>query len=449
MVCHAPAAPSAEPPFAASRKGIRSAALALALLAFAACSRTDQPKRASTEAFNALKRACYFTSLPSALHDAPIVSELPLPAVPDGHAIWGSSGRDTQGHLWFGLCTLVSVSDPSARLIEYNPESHQMTVQGDVLTELKRSNLYRAGEGQDKIHTKIFQAADGHLYFASASTHGMELKSGSGTSTWGGHLWRLRMPERKWEHLLAMEEVPIALAGTGRRVYTLCYPGHKLYQYDCQSGEVRSVEVGAVAGHISRNLVSDSWDHVYVPRLLREPGSEQLRATLVEYDASLKQIGETPLQHYVDRSPDNSHGLTAFQPMADASILIVTSLGFMYRIYPSAQGPAKVVEAGWLHPGGPRYVASLFTYDGRDYVMGLATADKDKEYDREYEWVVRRLGTGGATVAPFRVEGPRARSLGGALLYGTVTRDNLGNFYVVGTDYAKGAPLVLQVLCPP
>lgn len=58
--------------------------------------------------------------------------------------------------------------------------------------------------------------------------------------------------------------------------------GHMLYQFDCETGEIRSLRVGAVGGHISRNLLSNDRGHVYVPRLTYK-GAAELAASLVEF----------------------------------------------------------------------------------------------------------------------------------------------------------------------
>jgi hypothetical protein len=343
----------------------------------------------------------------------------------------------------------------SAHLLEYLPESGDMVDHGDVLTALGEAGVLREGEAQAKIHTRILQAPDGCLYFASLDEQGADLVTGSSQPTWGGHLWRLHLPEYRWEHLASTPEALVAIAASGHWVYALGFFGHTLYQFDCETGLVRSVIVGVEKGHISRNLVSDAHGHAYVPRvrferdlatrLLEAPG--RYLATLVEYDEDLREVKETMLEHYTGSIPADSHGLTAAQPLVDGSIVVATAFGYLYRIIPSEAGAARVEPMGWFHPDGEKYVPALFTFAGRRYLVGLATGDRRNEKaPRGFDWVVNDLDTGVAAATRLTVAGPDAPWLGGALLYGSVTCDDQGRFYVAGwTD--RHRPLILRMTC--
>jgi hypothetical protein len=402
-----------------------------------------------------MELAFRYTPAPANPFTPPLVAQLLLPRLPGADAIWGATGRDDRGHIWLGV-TAGDRPDASAYLVEYVPETGEFIVRGDVVSELKRCGAYREGERQEKIHTKIYQGVDGHLYFASTDLSGGDFALGTTPPKWGGHLWRLRLPENEWEPLLATPEGILALSLSGRFVYALGFFGHKVYQYDCQTGGVRSVVVGSLDGHISRNIFSDRYGHVYVPRLRRAHdvvmdfvGAEpRVDATLVEYDTELREVGESRLEYYLGKSPTESHGLTAFQPMADGSVIVMTALGYMHRVVPRAGRSAKVIPVGWLNPLGSRYAASLFTYDGKRYVMGLTTGDKDKEAPpRDFEWVIYDLAEGRASVTGFNIGGPSPPPIEPCLLYGSATRDDQGRFYVVGRA-KSGSPIVLQVACP-
>jgi len=390
---------------------------------------------------------CVFTHVPSDPLAEPSVLDIPMvPRLPLADAIWGATGRDDRGHVWFGV-SMKPRSGVSGYLLEYIPETKEMIHRGDVISELRRLGLCRDGEKQPGIHTKILQAADGHLYFASTDLSGGDFLAGTKPPTWGGHLWRLRLPEYEWEHLIAVPEGLVAIAGSDDLIYACGFFGHKLYQYNIRRGEVRSVQVGSVDAHFTRNIVSDCRNHVYVPRLRRSETTGESIATLVEYDTELREVGQKPLPHYIVRSPNASHGITAFQPMVDGSIIFATSIGFMYRIVPREDAPAELVDVGWFHPDGPRYVPSLFTYAGERYVMGLATGSHDKErLPRGFEWVVHDLATNDVAVTPVRVASQTPFPLNWTVLYGSVTRDNAGHFYVVGRSSLKH-PVILQVQC--
>ena len=102
-----------------------------------------------------------------------------------------------------------------------------------------------------------------------------------------------------------------------------------------------------------------------------------------------------------------------------------------------------------MHPEGARYIASLFTYCGRKYLLGVSTAHgKDTGRGKTFEWIVYDIESRQGQVQPFAMEGLNPPSLSGSLLYGSVTRNNLGDFYVVGAVWGTGRPLVLHVHCP-
>ncbi len=388
---------------------------------------------------------CVFRPPPPDPSRPPTFRALSLPEFPGGYAVWGATGRDARGHVYVAVCA-SDVPIPSAHLFEYDPERDILSDLGDVVSELRRAGVAREGEGQMKIHSKIVTAEDGHLYFASMDEQG-EKADGSRLPTWGGHLWRLRLPEKRWEHLLAAPEALIAVAGAGRWVYALGYFDHVLYQYDCRTGQTRSVHVGAVGGHVSRNFLADYRGHAFVPRLKRAPGGRMV-TTLVELDPDLREVAETPIDHYTQTDDDDSHGIVSFQPLADRSLVFATDRGFLYRVVPENGHPARVSEVGWFHPKGEAYVASMFTYDGRRHLLGLSR--RPAQNDERYEWVVFDLATGSSTATAVRLPTEGGEPMKGLLLYGSVTRDNEGAFYLAGLADRNGRsrPVLLRATPP-
>jgi len=376
---------------------------------------------------------------------APTVTRIDVPDFKHAGAVWGASGRDRRGHVWFGVSAGKAPS-ASAHLFELTPATGKVVDRGSVLDALKAAGLDRPHQAQMKIHSKIIHAADGHLYFASMDEHGEDPRTGR-PPTWGSHLWRLRLSDHRWEHLGAAPEGLIAAAaGSGRRIYALGYWDHKLYAYDIRTGRMRSVSVGSLNGHISRNFVVDAADHVYVPRVAAEgPGGRPV-ATLVEYDPDLKEVARTPLRHYLGGSGlVGSHGITAWQPLPDGSVAFLTHRGFLRLIRPRADSPAKIVDLGWFDPDGPGYAASLFADDEGGRLMGVIGGGRD----RSCRWVVYDLKARTWSVAAMKIDRPKPRPLHGSLLYGCRTRDDRGNCYVVGAR-SRGPgggfrPIVLQV----
>ncbi len=385
---------------------------------------------------------------------APMVTAIPVPLFPGASALWGSEGCDRRGHIWFGL-TAEHTALPSAHLLEFDPISGRMTDRGDAVSELKQAGLGRPGQRQMKIHSHIVQGPEGWLYFASMDEAG-EKEDGSKLPTWGSHLWRYKPGQAHWQHLFAAPEGLIAVAGGGHFIFALGYFNHVLYSYDTRSGQVRRTVVGSVGGHISRNFLCDYRGHAYVPRLrttVGAGGGRSVAVSLVEYDGQLHELHQTPLAHYLTGSPTASHGIVAFQEMAERSIFFTTAQGGLYRIeppLPEEDGkpdphPAKVLDLGWFNPGGPAYTASLFTPNGRRILYGLSRAQADLYGRQRYQWLAYDVLSGRCAVAPFLIKGSGPEVLYDALLYGSSTRDRQGNFYVVGTLLRHGKPVILRV----
>jgi VanZ family protein len=361
---------------------------------------------------------------PSQPAAAPHVRPIQLPHIPGEMAIWGSTGRDHHGQIWFGVSCWPG-NDASAHLFQFVPESGDMVDRGDVLTELKQSGVYRAGESQQKIHSKIVQAADRYLYFSSMDEAG-EKDDGSRLPVWGSHLWRLGTDDRHWEHLLRVPEGLIAVATAGRYVYALGYFEHVLYQWNIDTRESRSVQIGAVGGHISRNFFCDGRGHVYVPKVTRVSTSAAVESSLVELDDELHEVTCSPLKHYLPGGDLQSHGIVGVQHLDDRSIVFVTHVGYLYRVVPRQGSAAELQPLGWFHPHGQHYVASLFAYSGSRYVMGAAEG-------QPFEWLVYDLVRRKTFVSPM-AETKTFASLG---LYGCDTTDEAGAFYLVGTHQVR------------
>jgi hypothetical protein len=372
----------------------------------------------------------------------PTLTELSRTWFHGANSIWGSTGRDDQGHIWFGISGEGSIP---AHLVEYDPELNKFVAHGDPVSALKAAGIYRKGEEQIKIHSKIIQMDDGWLYFSSMDETG-ERSDGSQLPQWGSHFWRYKPSADHWEHLYTAPEGLIAVSGVGRWIYALGYWGHVLYQYDTRTGQARHIRVGSEGGHISRNLVADKNGHVYVPRvkyfnLNNQDGKEttttdrMLVVTLVEYDQHLNKMQGTPLIHYAaEGKPEASHGITSFSYLADGTIIIGTHVGYLYKITPSSQGPATVTELGWLHPDGESYNPSLFPQDGRRYLTGIT-----QRRGKGYQLIRYDLEQNKSQLIDLDI--PLYKNL---LLYGSNTRDEKGRGYVVGR-YDGNIPIIFQL----
>jgi hypothetical protein len=389
----------------------------------------------------------------------PEVVEVVLPPFPGAHAIWGATGQDESGHIWFGV-SAANTPLPSAHLLEYDPQSALISDRGNVVDQLTQAGVVRAGEHQAKIHSRIVQGPQGYLYFSSMDEED-EHEDGSRLPTWGGHLWRLQLSTHRWQHLLSAPEALIAVAAGDRFVYALGYFGHVLYQYDTTTGAIQHVAVGSVDGHISRNFIVDYRGHAYVPRLRAEQsatGRRVIRASIVEFGHDLREVKETPIayDHYVHHDdPTGSHGIVSLQEMVDKSWFFNTHVGFLFHVVPPpasgsaiSHAPADVVSVSWFHPDGRNYVASLFTPDGTGTLLGLSHDNLVEGGKAGFQWLTCDLANVSCRIAPFTPKTPDAATVLRAGFYGSATRDANNDHYVVGTVPAERGdtrPIVLRV----
>jgi hypothetical protein len=302
------------------------------------------------------------------------------------------------------------------------------------MSSLRAAGLSKPGEGQIKIHSKIVPADDGHLYFTSTDEEG-EVDDGSAPPRWGSHLWRMRPPDGAWQHLLAVPEGLTCAGGYGGQVYALGLWDHVLYGFDIATRQVRRAVVGSVGGHMSRNLLVDRRGHTFVPRVRRAGANAPLQTELVEFDPALRQVAATPLPHYSDgQSPAQAHGIIGLVHLADGGMAFVTGVGHLYRIAPDG----RVAALGWMHPEGPSYTASLFTWDGEGAVAGVG-----QRPGKPHEWLTFDLRRHVATSAPLAIDAAE-----GVLLYGSLTRDDAGGFWLAGRRRQPGRvyrPLLLRL----
>ncbi|GEM_PF-6780059 len=111
-----------------------------------------------------------FLPAPKEPFRTPTVQELRLPPIENATSVWGAIGRDIRGHIWVGVS--ATSDGMSAHLLEYDPDADAWRDRGAVTERLRQAGLYRKGEGQIKIHSRIVAGGDGWLYFASTDEEG-------------------------------------------------------------------------------------------------------------------------------------------------------------------------------------------------------------------------------------------------------------------------------------
>jgi hypothetical protein len=129
----------------------------------------------------------------------------------------------------------------------------------------------------------------------------------------------------------------------------------------------------------------------------------------------------------------------AVSPDANGGSFFTTGKGRLYHEQPSASGVFSLTDMGWMHPAGPRYPAVMFRNEHTRTLYAVTMPSHNG--GTAFDWVTRQP-TGETTVARFPF-GDSPEFPTPALVYGSITHDGQGRFYVVGSMAFK--PLVLQV----
>jgi hypothetical protein len=361
------------------------------------------------------------------------LTEIPIPDVPGGYAIWSGVSSDRTGHHWFAVSS-KGVHEASAHVFELEPASTRPVDRGDVIFQLRTAGRLQVGEHQGLICSPILQAADGNLYFASLGEE-QPWPDGSRPPRWGSHLWRLRLPMRRWEHLAAVPEGVAALACHGKYLYSLGYPGHVLSQYHLKTGQRKHVDVGSAAGHICRSLICDSRGHVYVPCLKGPRQNGKLaEVVLSEFDEQLREVPATPAQfHQADQA--QSRGSTGHDATADGAVFFTTQSGGLYRLCGRDAEGAQVECL--VDSDDTASVAILpSAADAVEHRL-VIVAFRSRDSEAFSEWIAYDLGLSRSAVLPgVRVSVPSSLEF-----CGLAAIDRTGTLYLAGT-YARG-PLQL------
>jgi hypothetical protein len=412
-----------------------SATLIVAICAFlSGCSERSSTDRTAFEPVYTTPVNSRFQALDDAQFKPPTFTEVELSAGVPAAAIWGATGRDNEGNIYFGLSNHTNIHD-TAYLVQYNPTTGTSNVQSDTVSQLKKAKLYVEDMSQNKLHSKFFMAQDGYLYFSSFDEKG---ESSTENPTYGGNLWRKLPQSTNWEHLLATDEALIAVNLSGRFIYALGYWDHVLYQYDTITQRSTRIAIGSIAGHISRNFIVNSRGYAFVPRVETLPNG-QVSAVLVELSPAMAIADLHPLDDYISEDGHGNHGIVGYTMMKNGDAYFTVASGGLYHITESLTGGHEVNYLGKFEPQHRNsYIASLFSPDGESLLVGLGR-NKNTE---GYFWYIRELSTQLAVNYPIETIPNK-----GYLLYGSITTDDKGGMYIVGRDGRKQnapRPLVLK-----
>jgi hypothetical protein len=384
---------------------------------------------------------------------APKLRSLEFPLSAGMNAIWGATGKDHLGRVYLGVSAWDGGDDPSASLWRYDPGVDSFELLGDInqtLSDLRIRKVNPFPETQIKIHSKIVQASDGKMYFASQDEH-QEKADGSSNALFGGRLFALDPILKKWECIYTAPEGLIALAARGHYVVAQGYFGHVLYQYDVDSKSIKSKKLGTVNGHVSRNIFMDRRMHVYGIRVRQAAQGEHdgvynvdeqlVRVSLVELDTQLEEVNDWPLEDYVITGTTSATGITGFCELVDGSIVFVAESGALWII--RLQGDrSELNRLGWIGTDGPCFCGGLFSPYGERFVSGLTI----KKGEAFYRWNIFDIEKRQSFSLKLDADSQKLLQRPNLLAYGSETIDHESRAYVVGRRQLNNgkAPYVLQ-----
>jgi len=385
---------------------------------------------------------------------APKLKDLEIPLQPEMNSIWGATGKDHLGRVYFGVSAWDGGKDPSAALWRYDPVKDQFEELGSIRQKLEELGLRRSipfAETQIKIHSKIVQATDGRMYFSSQDEH-QEDETGGRNPLFGGRLFALDPITDQWECILTAPEGLISIAARNRYVVAQGYFGHVLYQYDVVSKSIRSRKLGTFKGHVSRNIFMDRRMHVYGIRAriatqdekigIYNVGEASVRVSLVELDTELEEVQEWPLEDYLVTETTRSEGITGYCELRDGTIVFVTQTGALWKITIQDE-IAKLERVGWIGGDSESFCGGLFAPFGDRFICGFT----QRPSESARVWTVYDLDTAQANFLKLDRQSADLLSRPELLTYGTETLDHQTRAYVVGWRQVGGgkAPHVLQL----
>jgi hypothetical protein len=401
--------------------------------------------------------------------NAPKIRELRLPVSDGDEAIWGALGRDSKGSMYFGLASKAS-KELSAGLLQFSPQTGKVKLLGRVDDEISEGEPQGQVSLQDKIHSKLYEASDGQLYFASLDETG-ETEDGSANGQAGGHLIRINPSTGKWKSVLHTPESLISIGCSGRYIYALGYFGSRIYQFDTETQASNSVPIANYGGHLSRNLLVTTSGHVLSIRVtstapddaspgtnwttpvaqddardqfqFTEDGTPRRRVLveLVELNTDLKEVHAWPLPGYEAHGTTSSHGITSFASLRDGSLLFTTQNGLLWHIHASDGKPDRLESLGWIHPEGESACTAMFAPTGNDYLIAVT------KLGRRFDLLVYYLKLRESVTMALDPSSTRLLQNPLNLVYGSETMDDYGNAYLAGWKRMPGGyvPLVLQL----
>ncbi|MCH2057397.1 MAG: hypothetical protein MK214_12485 [Thalassotalea sp.] len=209
-----------------------------------------------------------------------------------------------------------------------------------------------------------------------------------------------------------------------------------LYQYDTQTNEFKQITIGSTSTHVSRNFVVDENGHAFVPSLQLNDFNE-LVVNLNHYDTELRLLGSYPMTSYQKDPIKYHHGIIAYTALENGDIYFTTSDGGLYQLALNASGGEKLTLKGNMHEVDSPYTAPLFPLAGKIMVTGLSQYTENKK--RKYAWVNYETQNQLSIAHDIDINLPG--------LWGTITKDDLGNMYLGGWDHNR-APVFIKLTLP-
>lgn len=149
-----------------------------------------------------------------------------------------------------------------------------------------------------------------------------------------------------------------------------------------------------------------------------------------------------PLPDYASDRMMQNQGIVAYATLRDGTIAFLVGEGRLYTLQPTKEGSGRLSARGFMHPEGPARIKTLFSHNGESLLVSIA---ENARTTPGMHWLIHELESGVSATKTF------VAPLGGFnLIYGSMTRDDNGAFYVAGSlrqgSQPVNEPLLLRLV---
>ncbi|MDD4226973.1 MAG: T9SS type A sorting domain-containing protein [Mariniphaga sp.] len=355
------------------------------------------------------------------------------------NSCWGAIGYHHSGKIYIAVSDHLEPGNTA--FFKYDPLKNKMSYIGDVKSICTQANNWMIDESQQKIHTHLFEHADGKMYCATHDNSYDAILSNHR----GSHIFTIDSEDQITDYSatsryyidetlhtvegnigVSIKNYGIIAMGVNPRVphlvYGITYPDAYLIVLDLTTGNIRKVQKtsNSATDYISRHIAVDNNGNAYVVVKTNNTNHKQI----YKYTYNTEQwttIGN-PMPDDGSNAKRGGFVYQVYSPSGDTMYAVLYN-GDIYRLIFASNTLEKLGSIGQSNP--PTYNLTL-SKDGKFlYYIFYKYGKPDFEL-RKFDIISRQSSVIQSNLT--NIFGSRD------LIYGT-TEDNYGNMYVAGWTY--------------